>query len=365
MKFQCATQELLAGVSLASRFVQRQANLPVLSSILLAAEGSAIVLRATNLECGVEVVVPAKVTEGGVVAVPGGVFASFLGNARGKATSASSSGGVLVVETERARTSIKTVPHDDFPTLPKVSAEQSFTCRAGDLSKALRSVAHCAAASAIKPELQSVYLLGEAGKLTAVATDSFRLAEKTILLRSKGGVPPMLVPAKNASELVRILEGVSGDVEVYYNSNQISTHVEGVYYTSRLLDGSFPNYQQIIPKQFAAEAVVLREDFSHGLKSLAVFSDKFSQISFTVDPKARAVTLSSRNADIGEETYTLPATVSGEGVSLTFNGRYLGDGLTAISGESVRLHITGAGKPMLIKDAADDSYLYLAMPMNR
>lgn len=365
MKFQCSTQELLAGVSLASRFVQRQANLPVLSSVLVAAEGSAVVLRATNLECGVEVTISAKVLEGGVAAVPGLVFASFLGNARGKATSASTSGGVFVVETERARTSIKTVPHDDFPTLPKVSAEQSFVCKAGDLGRALRSVAHCAAASAIKPELQSVFLSGEAGKLIAAATDSFRLAEKTISLRSKGGVPPMLLPAKNAQELVRILESASGDVEVYYNHNQVSTHVEGVYYTSRLLDGSFPNYRQIIPKQFAAEAVVLREDFSHALKSLAVFSDKFSQISFAVDPNTREVTLTSRNANVGEETYTLPATVSGKQVALTFNGRYLGDGLTAVSGESVRLHITGAGKPMLIKDAADDSYLYLAMPMNR
>src|SRR3989344_5943023 len=260
MKFQCATQELLAGVSLASRFVQRQANLPVLSSVLLAAEGSAVVLRATNLECGVEVVVSAKVAQGGVVAVPGSLFASFLGNARGKSVTAALSGGVLVVETERAKTSIKTIPHDDFPTLPKVSAEQSFTCKALELSKALKSVAHCAAASAIKPELQSVYLSGEAGKLTAVATDSFRLSEKTVPLRSKGGVPPLLVPAKNASELVRILEGTSGDVEIYYNSNQISTHVDGIYYTSRLLDGSFPNYHQIIPKQFAAECRRGRRD---------------------------------------------------------------------------------------------------------
>ena len=365
MKFQCSTQELLAGVSLASRFVQRQANLPALTSILVVVEGSVVVLRATNLECGVEVSVPARVSEGGVIAIPGGVFASFLNTVHGKTLSVSISGGTVVFETERAKSSLKTIPHDDFPTLPKVSADQSFTAKAADLSRALRSVAHCAASSAVKPELQSVHLSGEAGRLTVVATDSFRLAEKTIPLRSRGGVPPMLLPAKNAQELVRILEGASGDVEVYYNQNQVSTHVERVYYTSRLLDGTFPNYQQIIPKDFVAEAVVLREDFAHALKSLTVFSDKFLQVIFVVDPKARVVTLSSRSADVGEEVYTLPATVSGEGASLTFNGRYLSDGLTAISGESIRLHMTGAGKPMLIKDAVDGSYLYLAMPMNR
>ena len=175
----------------------------------------------------------------------------------------------------------------------------------------------------------------------------------------------MLVPARNASELVRILEGAQGDVEVYYNDNQISVQVDQVYYTSRLLDGSFPNYHQIVPKEFLTEAVVLREDLSAALKGLTVFSDKFLQVTLAVDPKRKVVTLSSRNADVGEEECTLNAAVSGDEVAMNFNSRYMGDGLLPISGESVRLQLSGPGKPMLIKDAADDSFFYLAMPMNR
>ncbi len=108
-------------------------------------------------------------------------------------------------------------------------------------------------------------IFGEAGKVTAVATDSFRLAEKSIPLRGGGDVAQLLLPARNAAELMRIVESTNTDVELYYNDNQLSTHVGEVYYTSRLIDGAFPNYRQIIPKSFTSEAVVLREDLSSAL----------------------------------------------------------------------------------------------------
>jgi DNA polymerase-3 subunit beta len=365
MKFESATEQLLSAVSLASRFVERRANLPVLASILVIAEKGRLVLRATNLECGVEISTPAKVVEEGIAAVPGSVLAGFLGNARGKTVNASLAGGTLKLETERAQASIKAVPHEDFPTLPQVSATTSFTVKAADLAKIIRSVAYCASTSAIKPELQSILLYGEGGKLLSVATDSFRLAEKSVSLRSQGSVPQLLVPARNAVELNRILETASGDVEIYYNEHQISAHIGSVYYTSRLIDGAFPNYRQIVPKEFATEAVVLREDMGSALKSLSLFADKLAQVSLTVDPGKKALLLTSRNPDVGEQVSTLKATVSGDAIAMNFNGRYLADSLQAIVGESVRLSSNGPGKPLLVKDASDDSFFYLAMPMNR
>jgi DNA polymerase-3 subunit beta len=164
---------------------------------------------------------------------------------------------------------------------------------------------------------------------------------------------------------MRILESASGDIEVYYNDNQLSTHVDSLYYTSRIIDGSFPNYQQIVPKSFSTEAVVLREDLSSALKSLSIFADKFSQIVLTIAPDKKSILLTSRNPDVGEQTSTIRATISGEELTMSFNSRYLADSLQAISGESVRIHANGMGKPILIKDAADESFFYLAMPMNR
>ncbi|HVV38781.1 MAG TPA: DNA polymerase III subunit beta [Candidatus Paceibacterota bacterium] len=365
MKFESTTEQLFTAVTLAVRFVEKRANLPVLASILIAAENGRLTLRATNLECGVEISVAAKVSQEGIVAIPGSVLAGFLGNARGKSVSATLAGGVLKIETERAAASIKAVPHEDFPILPQVSASTSFSVKSADMARLIRSVAYCASTSAIKPELQSILLYAESGKLIAAATDSFRLAEKSVPLRSQGNVPQMLLPARNAVELNRILETATGDVEVYYNEHQLSTHVGSVYYTSRLIDGAFPNYRQIVPKSFITEAVVLREDMAQALKSLSIFADKFAQVSVAVDPSKKIVTLSSRNPDVGEQTSTLRATVSGEETAMNFNGRYLADSLQAITGESVRMSANGPGKPLLVKDAAEDSFFYLAMPMNR
>lgn len=365
MKFESTVEHLLQAVSLATRFVERRANLPALASILVVAEKNRLILRATNLECGVEIVVQAKVLEEGITAVPGSVFAGFLGNARGKSVSAALSGGTLKLEVERVKAAIKTIPHDDFPILPQVSADMSLTVKSADLAKLIRSVAYCASTSAIKPELQSILLYGEGGKLIAAATDSFRLAEKSISLRSGGNAPQLLIPARNAVELNRILETASGDIDIYYNEHQISSHIGPVYYTSRLIDGAFPNYRQIVPKAFSTEAVVLREDLSSALKSLSLFSDKLAQVSVAVEPSEKTVTLSSRNPDVGEQTSALRATVSGDAIAMNFNGRYLADSLQAITGESVRLSSNGPGKPLLVKDVGDDSFLYLAMPMNR
>jgi len=365
MKFECSTSDLLSAASLAGRFVERRANLPVLAAVLIVADRGRLTLRATNLECGVEVVVDAKVVEGGVVATSASVLVGFLQNARGKTVSATLKGEVLRFETEHASASLKTIPHEDFPVLPKVSASSSFTLKAADLVRALRSVAHCASTSTVKPELQSVLLCGEGGTLVAAGTDSFRLAEKKVPLRSNGSVPNLLLPARNAVELIRIVESFGGEVEMYYNEHQVSTHAGNVYYTSRLIDGSFPNYRQIIPKTFTTEAVVLREDIYQALKSLTVFSDKFLQVSLTIDPAHKSVLLASRNPDVGETTSTLRATISGEGFSMNFNSRYLADSLQAITGESVRIQANGPGKPVLVRDVSDDSYLYLAMPMNR
>lgn len=300
-----------------------------------------------------------------MVAVPASVLAGFLGNTRGKSVSVSLLGEVLKITTESSSASIKTLPYEDFPVLPRVPAENSFKIKSIDFVKAIKNVLYCASLSAIKPELQSILVYGEAGKLTSAATDSFRLAEKTVPMRTGGSVPELLIPARNAAELVRILEGVNADVEIYYNDNQLSLQTDGVYYTSRLLDGSFPNYKQILPKKFTTEAVVLREDMAGALKSLSIFADKFAQVSLSLDTVKKSMFLSSRNPDIGEQISTIKAATSGESVSVSFNGRYLADSLQSISGDSVRLHSNGPGKAMLIKDAGDESFLYLAMPMNR
>ena len=366
MKIEGVTEKIREAVMTASRFTERRGNLPVLKAILLIAEGKSLTVRATNLECGVEMVVPVRVEKPGTVAVPGDVASGLFANLpSGAHVALELSGDLLGVKTTQVKASLKTLSADDFPTLPTVSAENTFKIRGEHLARAIRSVAFCASLANIKPELQSVLLFGEASKLYTVATDSFRLAEKITPVKGLSSIPQLLLPLRNAAELVKILDGVSEDVDVYYNDNQLSLRFDGVYYTSRLIDGTFPNYRAIVPSSYAAEAVVLREDFSQAFKILSLFADKFSQVGLAANPKEKNVALSARNTDVGENTTTLKATVGGDAIQMTFNGRYLADGLQGISGESVKMGFAGVGRPLTLAGASDASFLYIVMPMNR
>lgn len=366
MKIECTTEKLRGAITTASRFTERRGNLPVLKAVLLIAEGKLLTVRATNLECGIETVIPARVESSGIVAVPGDVIGGLVANLLGGASvTLELVGDVLSVKAAQVEASLKTLPADEFPILPSVSAENSFRVRGDHLARAVRSVAFCASLANIKPELQSVLLFGEASKLYTVATDSFRLAEKTTPVKGLSSVPQLLLPLKNAAELAKLLDGVSEEVDVYYNEHQLSLRFDGLYYTSRLIDGTFPNYRSIIPSSHVAEAVVLREDFAQAFKILSLFSDKFSQVGLAADPKTKVVALSARNTDVGENTTTLKATVGGEEIHMAFNGRYLADGLQGINGESVKMGFAGVGRPLTLSGVSDASFVYIVMPMNR
>lgn len=365
MQVEVAQNDFKSAVSVAGRFVGKQATLEALRGILFIAEGRTLTLRATNLECGVEISIPAKIEDGGLCAVMGATVSSLASNMTGggKVTLAST-GTMLSVKTERSSSNIKTLAHEDFPILPTVSGEHSFKAKASDLAKTLRSVAFCASVSGIKPELQSVLVYAEGGTLTAAATDSFRLAEKRMPLKGVE-IPRLLLPIRNAAELIRLLEDGGGEVEVYYSTDQLSVRVSETYFTTRLIDGTFPNYKTIIPTAYTSEAVVLREDLSQALKALSLFSDAYAQVAVALEPKKRSITFSARNSDVGEHTAVLSAAAEGSPVDMHFNGRYIADSLSSIATESVRLGFSGAGKPLAMSPAGDTSFVYIVMPMNR
>ncbi|HEX8993619.1 MAG TPA: hypothetical protein VF803_00005, partial [Candidatus Paceibacterota bacterium] len=156
MKFACTVENLTEATSIASRFVQRNPSMPMLGCVYMETNGDSVVIRATNLECGVEVVFPARVTAQGAVAISSTTLMGFLSNNKGHQIDVDVEGGVMKIKSERSSATIKTTPHDDFPILPRIGAEQVFTAKAADLARAIRSVINCAAVSNIKPELQSV-----------------------------------------------------------------------------------------------------------------------------------------------------------------------------------------------------------------
>lgn len=365
MKVECRIEEIKNAISQAERVTGKNLTLPVLNSILLVASDKSLKLRSTNLSLGVEIEVPAKIEKEGVLAIPGAVLNGVFSNVSiNENVSFEGIDGNLLVKTKKSRIKLKGGQSDDFPTLPRV-AGSSFSIDARKLVDGIRFVYFSSSPSDIKPEISSVFIYGDMDHLIFVSTDSFRLAEKKIKTRGLEEIPPMLIPFKNVSEILRIFGDFSGILQVNYNKNQISFTSEKIYLTSRLIDGIFPDYRQIIPKESLTTAVVLKQDLLSALKLTNIFSDKFNQVNLSIRPKEKIFELSSSNNDIGENKTELDAALTGEDATLSFNYKYFLDCFNALSTDSVSIRLSGEGKPMTVSAVSDPSFLYLIMPMNR
>lgn len=367
MKLECLKEKLHSAISLAEKMTGKNLSLPILNSVILKADKRSLVVQATNLELGIEINLPCRIFKDGLVAVPGAVLLGFLSNINEETVSLEVSSGNLLISSSQHTTKIKGYPPNDFPSLPQVTQNrQSFTIPSNYLSDALRGVMYSASVSTVKPEIASVCLYNHNGELAVVATDSFRLAEKIIPPRLKINLvlPHLIIPAKNVPEIIRVLETTSADVVVEYNQHQISFRVGEVYLTSRLVDGVYPDYRQIIPSARLTEVTMSREKFLGTLKLLNIFVDRSGQITIAVSPANKKIEFTASN-ESGENLSSLAAVIAGEAVTLTLNVRYLLDCFQSLAADSLQLKFNGPHKPMMIQGSGDPSFTYLVMPINR
>ncbi len=367
MKVECVIEKLSKNILQAEKISGKNHSLSVINCILLEATKNSLIIRSTNLDLGIEITMPVKVVEEGSVAIPAGILGVFLSSIGGdKSVILSKEDNNLLVSTQKNSTHIKTHPVDDFPTIPTVDGVKSFEINPKDFVNGLKSVWYSSAVSSIKSELSSVYVYNdEDDNLIFVATDSFRLAEKKVRVKNIKDFGSLLIPFKNISEIIRVLETGSDLVKVNMEKNQISFSFDGVYLTSRVIDGVFPDYKQIIPKTNTTEVVMLKQDFVNSLKIANIFSNKLNQINIKAIPSKKVFELQTKNSDIGENTNNIDAVLNGEDIDINFNYKYIVDCLQSIDSDSVSLGFGGANKPVVIGGVSDKSFLYLVMPMNR
>ena len=365
MKLECGIEKIKNGILQVEKITGKNLTLPVLNSILFIASGKSLKLRATNLSLGVEIEIPAKIEKEGIVAVLGttlaGVFSNIFQNENIQLESVD---GNLMLKTKKSRIKLKGQIHDDFPTIPTVDGK-TFEIESKKLVDGIKSVYYSSSVSDIKPEISSVYIYSNENNLVFVSTDSFRLAEKKIKTKGNEEIPGILIPFKNIPEILRIFGEVQNTVRVCFNKNQISFSSDNIYLTSRVIDGVFPDYRQIIPKDFKVEAVILKQDLLNALKLSNIFSDKFNQINLLIQPKEKVFELSSQNNDVGENKTYLDAAIKGENVLLGFNYKYFLDCFQSINTDSILIRLNQSSKPMVISGNSDNSFTYLIMPMNR
>jgi len=366
MKIECVKEKFLEAVGRAEKFTGKNLTLPILSCIALDASKSNLVIKATNLDIGIEIEVPVKIIEPGKVVLLGTTLLNFLTNLTGEnKILLESNENNVSIKTEKASIILKSYLYEEFPIIPKVSGSKNFSIEPVDFALGLRSVGYSSAVTSMKPELSSVYVYSDEEDLVFVATDSFRLSEKRVKMKKGKDLGSVLIPFKNISEIVRLLESSRGSVSVSLNSNQIAFVFEGVYMVSRVIDGTFPDYKQIIPKDFKTEVVVLKQDLFSALKLVNVFSDAFHQVVFKIVPGDKVFELSTKNADVGEGKLSVDAVLKGEDVGISFNYKYITECFQSFESDSLTLSFSGVGRPLVIRGVSDKTFSYVVMPMNK
>lgn len=365
MKIECSIDKIKKALVLVERITGKNLTLPVLGSVLWVATGKTLKLRATNLNIGIEVEISAKVEKEGVVAVRGDILSSLFSVLQGDLlVGFELINGNLLVKTKTSTILLKSISHEDFPTIPLVEGEEVLI-PSKKFIDGIKSVYYSASVSEIKPEIGSVYVYPEDDMIVFVSTDSFRLAEKKIKMKQKLSFDGILIPFKNVVEIIKVFEGIEDNLKITLQKNQISFSAENIYLTSRVVDGNFPDYKQIIPKNPTTKSIVLKQDFISSLKISNIFSDKFNQVVLTIKPQEKIFEVESKNTEVGENTTVVSGALSGEDVSANFNYKYILDCFQSVSGDSLSLELNGNNKPMIIRGVGDASFMYLVMPMNR
>jgi DNA polymerase-3 subunit beta len=365
MKVLLPKRQLLDAATLAEKITGKKESLPVLSCILIDADKE-VVVRATNLEAGIEVKFSGEIETGGVIAVPASILTSTLRSINGDKVTLRSEEGNLLVESKGSKTLIKAVPHEEFPVLSRGAEKKGVAVSREKLIKGVQSVAYAASPSMIRPELGSVYVSLKSQGMVCVATDSFRLAEKNIPSVVGKDMGEILIPLKHVNELLYILDHVAEDqVDVLVEDFQLIVSGNGARFVSRVVDASFPDYKAIIPKQSATEATLLKADFADMLRKARVFSGVDQHVGLHIYPKKKIFSAIARSPEVGEMSDNLEAALSGEDLDINFHIGYIAECLTSVDSDSVTLSFAGAGRPLIIRGVGDASFMYLVMPLNR
>ncbi|MFA6486116.1 MAG: DNA polymerase III subunit beta [Candidatus Magasanikbacteria bacterium] len=376
MKFSCTKEKLTKTLSLVVGVAGKNINLPILSNILIKADNQKVEMIATNLELAVVANLRSKTEEAGSFTVPARTLMDFVNLLSDEKVDIELQDSELIVKCGKSSTKIKGSPAEDFPIIPSLEDGKGFMLNAESLKRGLDQVLPAVAKNDIRPELSGVYFgfntENNVGQLVMAATDSYRLAEKKLKLDQGSEVFKVILPGRTAQEMSRVLSLADGSEETEKNSrilvgeNQIALHFDSVQLVSRLVDGQYPDYTQIIPKEFKTTATFATGQMVKEIKAAALFTTTgVNAVSLDLNTSQGSIGVSSTSTQTGEYTSEIPAEISGEENSILLNHRYVLDGLNNMSDTSVALKVISGDSPCLLTPQNDASYLYIVMPIRQ
>jgi len=366
MKLSCLQENLAKGLATVCRVVSTTGSLPVLSNVLLATEGGRLKLAATDLETGIVTYVGAKIEEEGAITVPAKVFSRLVANLPPGEISLEMKKQLLYLKAPEVESEFNGLSAEEFPELPEFNAGESFELSGELLAQGISEVAFAAAVDEGRPVLTGILLLGEGRNLTLVGVDGFRLAEKKITLEQEIPSLSLIVPARTLRELALILgkEDVPVLVSQAPEENQIIFKVGEVVFSSRLLEGKFPQYREIVPQDFSTRFTLSREEFLKAVSLSSIFAQTMANIvRLDFSPDENVVSVSANTQEIGSNKVALGGKGEGKAAQIAFNAKYLADCLSALSCEEISFTMTESLKPGVIRPEGSDDYLHVIMPV--
>lgn len=376
MKFSSLQENLKQGLFIVGHIAGKNINLPILSNIMIKARKSKVELITTNLEVGVVHNIRGKVEVEGEFTVDAKIITDYVGFLPNKKISLEKKDNHLIVECDNYKTKIVGQSHEDFPLIPQVDKDSYYSLNVDEFRQALSQVVFAVSTSESRLELSGVNFNFNNNSLTMAATDSYRLAEKEVKIKANTeSNTSMIVPAKTLQELIRILSGLKdsgemgGDgeeIKFYVSENQILFSMKSTELVSRLIEGQYPDYKQIIPTNSKTSALVNRSELVRAVKASSLFSKTgINDINLDFPQNKNKIVISSASGQTGESITNLDATVKGNDNGIIVNSHYLLDGLNNISSENVKIEVIDNNTPCILKPEDAKDYLYIVMPIKQ
>jgi DNA polymerase III subunit beta len=363
MKITIARSELLTALSVVGKGMSARSTLPILSGILFSASDGSIVMQATDLEVSVRHTSPALIEKDGQVVLPGKLLTDIIRSLPEAAVTIETEGEVALVRCQHSSFTVKILNPADFPKFPEVSVEKKVLLSSGTLTSMVRQVSRAVSRDETRATLTGVLFAIEGPTVRMVATDSYRLAVREIVLETVAGEDVEVVIPGKALEEVSKLVGDTEEISLGVSENQIVFEFGATTFVTRRIEGTFPNYKQLIPKETETNAVVSSEEFTAAVKRVSLMALHNTPLRINISVADQTLSLSATTQDVGDASEDLLVKAEGSDVEIAFNHAFLMDGLSSAPTETLRLEVQSALKPGVLRTVGDEGFLYLLMPV--
>ncbi|MCK4454323.1 DNA polymerase III subunit beta [Candidatus Parcubacteria bacterium] len=386
MKTIILKENLKKGLDITEKITTKNLTLPILNNVLISTDNNLLNLITTDLEIAIKYWALSKIEKPGKIAIPAKLLSDFINFLPEEKINLEVKNNILHLDCKNQKAQIKGQDPEEFPIIPKIETKDYLEIKTTPFYEGISQVINFTTPNQTRVELSGIYFDFQKERLKITATDSFRLAEKTLyfenkinsdLISEKGY--SFILPLKASRELLNIFSEKEGErakkidskkIRIYFSSNQVLFEVlfpeiskPQIQLISRLIEGEYPDYQEIIPKKYETQLILNRNEFLNKIKTASLFSGKTNEIRLKAVPSKKEIEIFSQSSELGENKSSLSSKITGKEIKVSFNWRFLIEGLANIRSSEVIFEMNGEEGPSVLKPVGDATYLYVIMPI--